>query len=323
MLGPLLFTLVTASPEVAVLSTAADSDTTELRFQRVGATELAPAVATFTHVKNAGVEAALLPKTRTVVAVVQTLDTKDPSWASSLLKLEPNRPAVVLADRVGFATRPFVTATGRVFVQRGRAGDDRNDFITLDEVNPRSAATRTVHAFRGYTAFLAGAFDGELVLYRVTPTGADLVAVHPDALGVRTIVPSLAPMARDFALDGRALYFTTADEQGWLISRVDLKTGEQRVMVRGDQVAMLPTVLSHALAWSPGPGRGLVYLDGKSALAAHGDGFERVLFDVRGLLLGLHERPSEFPAAFALEDGRALELKTPPATRLTLAGAVP
>lgn len=320
LLGLVVILLAAAPPEAAIISTPGEGDVSELRFQRPGATELAAPVASFSHVKRSTVLGSVLPGTRTVLAIAQTSQPRELSWSASLVRLEPGKPPVTLADRVAISTRPLVTKDGRVFVQRGRG-----EAITVDEVNPKTGATRTIHSFTGYTAFLAGSFEGEVLLYRVNETGADLVAVHRDALGVRVLVPRLEPMARDFASDGHALYFTTADQEGWLVARVDLKTGALGTVARVSDVTALPTVLPGGLALSRGPGEGLRFTDGKLALLPHGArGFERVL-DVRlGYAFVLHEVPSGFPTAYAvdLKTGRALDLAAPAGVRLDLAGAV-
>jgi hypothetical protein len=317
---PVLLLLAAAPPEVAVLSTPGAVETTELRFQRPGET-LAPAAAHFDHVKGSTVLGSLLPGTHTVLAIAQTVDARDPSWAASLVRLEPGKPAVTLTDRVALSTRPLVTRDGRVLVQRGRAAEGTST-ITIDEIDPRTGAARTIHSFSGHTAFIAGAFEGEVLLYRVGASGADLVAVHRDALSVRTLVPSMVALARDFTTDGRALYFTTADRDGWLVARVDLKTGEQRVMARGGHVALLPTLLPEGLALSAGPGEGLRYLDGTAALLPLNRGFERVLAQRAGFAFALHELPSDFPSAYAVElkTGRVLTIAAPAEARLDLAG---
>jgi len=43
---------------------------------------------------------ALLPGTRTVLAIAQSVDSRDTTWAASLVKLEPGKPSITLADRV-------------------------------------------------------------------------------------------------------------------------------------------------------------------------------------------------------------------------------
>ena len=322
---PVLLTLLASAPEVAILSTPADAETTELRFQRPGAAEPSPAVASFMHVKGSAVWGALLPGTRAVLAVAQTKNYRDSSWAAGLVRLEAGKPAVTIAERIAISTRPFITRDGRVFVQRGREGEGRVDHLSIDEIDPRSGAARTVHAFDGYTTAIVGAFEGELVVYRVTPNGADLVAVHRDALGVRVLC-KLAPMARDFAIDGRSLYFTTADAEGWLVARVDLRTGAFTPMKRSAEVTALPTVIDGRLAVSPGAGEGLRFVDdGTLALLPHGPtGFERVLHQAGGLACVRHEIPSSFPAAYAVElkTGKTFELAAPRNVHLELAGVV-
>ena len=317
MISGLVLSMLAAAPEVALLCSAGDGDVTELRLSRPGA-ELAAPAARFSHVKRSTVLGAVLPGTRTVLAIAQTVDSRDTTWAASLVRLEPGQGPVTLVDRVAISTRPFVTPQGRVFVQRGRG-----EAITVDEVNPRTGATRTVHAFTGYTAFIAGAFEGELVLYRVGPAGADLVAVHVDALGVRPLT-ALAPMARDFAAGGGALYFTTADEGGWRVARVDLKSGALTTIARVSEVTALPTLLDGRLALSPGPGEGLRFLDGTLALLPKGPGFERVREVRRGWAFALNEVPSDFPTAYAVElkTGRTLRLAAPAGMRLDLAGVL-
>lgn len=319
---PVLLSMLASAPEVALLSTPGDGDSTELRFQRAGA-ELSPAVARFTHGPRSTVLGALLPGTRTVLAIAQTFDAKDPSWAATLVRLEPGKEPVTLVERVAHSTRPLVTRDGRVFVQRGREGEGRVDAITIDEVNPRSGAARTIHSFSGYTAFLVAAYEGELIAYRVGPAGADLVAIHRDALGVR-VLTTLAPMARDFVSDGRAVYFTTADAEGWRVARVDLRSGAFSTVARATHVAALPALLDGRLAFSPGPGEGLRFEGGALALLPHGPGFERVQHVSAGRAFVLHELPSGFPTAYVteLKTGRALELPAPKNVRLDLAGVI-
>jgi hypothetical protein len=301
--------LASAPPEVALLCSRGDGDITELRFERPGE-PLAPAVAHFSHVPRATALGALLPGSRTVLAVAQTLNARDPSFASSLLRLEPGNDPVPLATGLALASRPLVTRTGRVFVQRA----------TVDEVNPRSGALRTV--LPGL-AWLAGEADSELILYRLTDSAAELIAVHENTLSVR-VLARIAPFARDFVVDGHTLYFTQIDREQWQVQRLDLRTRELAFVAHGPHVAMLPTVLPSGLAFSPGPGLGLRTAAGERALASQGPGFDRVRFVRGGWALGLNEVPSDFPTGFAVEltSGRRLELAAPAQSRLDVAGAV-
>ncbi|MBK7861952.1 MAG: hypothetical protein IPJ65_25715 [Archangiaceae bacterium] len=321
MLAPIVaLALAAAAPEVALLSTPGEGEVSELRFQKAGA-ELSPAVASFAHVARSTVLGALVPGSRTVLAVAQTRERGDLTFAASLFRLEPGKPAVLLADRLTLASRPLVTRDGRAFVVRGQTGTAQ---LFVDEVDVRRGAARTVHAFDGDHAYLCGALDGELLVYRVHGGSADLVAVHRDALGVRTLVPRLAPMARDFALDGRTLYFTTADPEGWVVMRLDLETLALQQVARSAEVTALPTTLEGRLALSPGAGEGLRFTDGTLALLPRGPGFERVQQQSGGWALALHEVPSKFPFAYATElaTGRVLTVPAPPRTRLDLAGVL-
>ncbi len=322
MITSLTLTLVlAAAPEVAVLATGAEADVTELRFQPLGDQRLAPVAARLTHLPRESVLGALVPRTRQVLAVAATAPLRDLSFASSLFLLEAGKPARLLADRVALSTRPLVTAEGRVFVQRGRAGDGRIDSLTIEEIDLGTGRAREVLAFSGYTAFLAGSLGRELLVYRVGPAGADLVAVHADALGVRVLIPKMEALARDFALsaDGSALFFTQGDAATgrWFIERLELSTLTRTRLASGPTMALLPTPLPDGrLAFARGPGLGLEDLQGAAVLRSSGAGFERVRFFTRkGIAVGLHELPSEFPSPLG-------GFAAPAQMRLDVAGVV-
>ena len=135
--------LAAAPPEVAWLCGAPDDgDFAELRFQRVGASTLASPVSRFTIVPRSTVTGVLVPGGRIVLAVAYTESARDESWAFSLLRLEANRRPVVLLGNLAAASRPVVTSTGRVFVERGSPGVAeengwRIDELRIDEVSVR------------------------------------------------------------------------------------------------------------------------------------------------------------------------------------------
>jgi hypothetical protein len=337
----LLLAAAPTPPEAAVLSTRPGDAFTELRFQPVGTRELTAPVARFEHLDDATALGALIPGTHQVVATA-TVFPGDPSFASALVLLEPGRPMRVLADQVAVSNRPLVTAEGRVFVQRGIAGADvtpelpggkpanaltRVDTLRIDEVR-LSGEPRTVLSFRGYTAFLAGSFGPELLVYRVGPAGADLVAVNPDTLAVRTLT-QLEPLARDFVVDeaGHRLLFTLGDsaERAWHVESLDLVSLERSRLGGSRLPALLPFVLGGKPARCAGPGAGTVFTDGSRALAPQGPGFDHLRFVTRdGVRVGLDEVPSDFPRAFAVDArGRNLPLAAPEGARLDLAGVTP
>jgi hypothetical protein len=211
---------------------------------------LPPPVATVEHLPEAGVRGALLGANATAMVVADRLPVRDRSWGASLLRVEPGRAAVELCDRVGASTRPLVTPAGRVFVERGRAGavvesELRVDELTIEEVDPAFGATRVVWQGRGYTAHLAAAAGNELIVYRVDPSGAALLAVDADSGRVRAILPSLPPFARDFSVAGGALVFENRDEAAsdrWVIDRVALDSGGRRRLVTSANQALAPHV---------------------------------------------------------------------------------
>jgi hypothetical protein len=301
MVTSLSLLLLTAAPDVALLSTAPEAEFSELRFQPLAQAQLAPVAARLFHLPRESVLGAVVPGTRQVLAVAATASQKDLSFASSLYLLEAGKPARLLADRIALATRPLVTAEGRVFVQRGRAGENRIDALTIDEIDLRTGRSREVLAFSGSTAFLAGSLGRELLVYRVGPQGADLIAVHADALGVRILIPKLVPLARDFVLtpDGKALVYTQgAPSTGrWFVERLELATLARSRLAEGGTMALLPTPLPDGrIAFAPGPGLGLRDLDGAMVVPPGGMGFERIrAFTHKGVAVGLRETPGEFP----------------------------
>ncbi len=301
MVTSLALALLAAAPDVALLSTAPDAEVTELRFQPLGEPHLTVPVAKLTHVATQTVLGAIVPGTRKVVATAVTEPRRDLSFASSLFLLEPNKPTRVLCDRVALSNRPLVTVDGRVFVQRGRAGEGRVDALSIDEVDLRTGRTREVLSFTGYTAFLAGSIGRELLVYRVGPKGADLVAVHADSLGVRGLVSTMQPLARDFAVsaDGKSLLYTQGDAATgqWYVEKLDLQALTRSRLAEGPTMALLPTPLPDGrVAFAPAQGLGLKDLSGAAVLESKGAGFERVrAFTKSRVAVGLHEIPGDFP----------------------------
>ncbi len=330
-----------APAQVALLCSPAGGQSTQLRFQPIGQTELAPVVAEVAHLPGETTLGAVLPRSKTVLAIITNTPTRDLSFAASLVKLEAGKPPRFLADRVVPVTRPLVTANGRVFVQRGTAGTPSNergamrvDELTIDEISSATGTARTVLAFKGYFTFLIGEFDGRLLIYRSGTNGADVIAVHPDSLGVEQLTP-IAPLARDFTVDAtnRALYYTQADRarRRWFIERLDLATHQITALpVSSADMALLPTLFPfpHArLSFSPGQGQGLREVGSdQSHFTATGSGYERVrFFAARGTVaVGLNEVPSDFATPFAvdLRLGTRLPLTAPPKSLLDIAGVI-
>ncbi len=332
-----------SGPVVALLVTRPGAGYTSLVIERADESAAPAPVARFDHADSAAVKGAILPGTSVVLAVADTVATRDLSFASSLFRVEPHHPAERLCDRVVYASRPLVTAAGRVFVSRGRAGSEpaaapklagREDALTIDEIDPTTGAARPVHSFAGYLAFLAGEHEREILVYRVGAAGADLVGVDKDTGRTRVIAPSMLPFARDFSVDSRrgAVVFEERDERDsrtWVVDRIDLATGARTRLAASSNLALAPSVWpGGGVAYSP-DSRGGLALIGREMKAIHaptGDGIDQVQATSRddAWVAALHTRPGELPVAFAIEasTGHTLALPTTAGARVAIAGFV-
>ncbi|MFT3706054.1 MAG: hypothetical protein QM817_00165 [Archangium sp.] len=310
--------LAAATPELAVLSSS--GTTGELRFQSVDAKSPAAPVARFSHAEGSPVLGSLLPGTRVVVATAVMKSQGDLSFASALIRLETGREPRLLADQIAYGSRPLVSAEGRVFVARGNGTQ-----LTVDEIDPRTAKTRSIHSVAdGLVTYLAGALGREVIIYEVTEAGSRLIAVHADTLGVRTLVANMNGPAHDFTLDAprKRVLFTHWNEltRAYQVEEVSLVDGQTRVLATGSEITLLPAVRADGrVLISKGEGLGLLALDGGEGLPARGTGFERLYAERGTLLITVHERPSDFPTVWV--NGKPLA--TPPESRLDLAGVLP
>lgn len=335
----------TKAPAVALLVTAPRGEWTNLVLQTPGAPSPAPPAATLHHAEGGSVKGEAIPGTSTVVAVADMVELRDPSWGASLVRLEPGNPPRTLVDRVCTASRPLVTADGRVFVTRGVAGPEptesdakqgmlRVDDITIDEVDPATGASRTVHRMSGYLAFLAGAIGGEIVVYRIAPRHADLVAIDATTGTVRVVAPSILPFARDFSVDAaaRAMVFTERDARSpgtWVVDRIDLASGAITQLAEGPRMALVAHVWPGGrVVWNPGGDRGLAVLGRGEAgvMRPLGDGVDVVRAlsgDGRWAALE-HTLPSQLSVPFVLrvETGQPIRLAIPAGMRADVAGFV-
>ena len=333
-------------PTVALLATRPGAGFTSLVLARAGESAAPVPVARFDHADGAEVKGAILPGTSTVIAVADTAETRDLSFASSLFRVEPHRPAERLCDGVVYASRPLVTAAGRVFVSRGTAGPEpalapdasklaaREDALSIDEIDPTSGRARTVHTFSGYLAFLAGEHEREILVYRIGAAGADLIGVDADTGKVRVVAPSLLPFARDFSVDTArdAVVFQERDERdsgAWVIDRMSLTTGARTRLAVSNSMSLSPSVWpGGGVAYAPDSRGGLALIgrDMKPIHAPTGDGVDQVqaLSPDGAWVAALHTRPGQLPIAFAIESttGRTLALTAPAGARVAIAGFV-
>lgn len=335
---------VSAPPaQVVLLATRPGAAESTLHVAWIGGGKAGPALATLRHLPDAVVRARLLPDTSIVVATADTQPTRDASFNASLFRVAPGAEPRALCDRVVHASRPLVTAGGRVFVSRGVAGPEppldggllrlREDTLTIDEVDPDTGATRTVHTHTGYLVFLAGEHQGEIILYRVSPGVADIVAVDPDSGREHTIVPSLPPFARDFSIDAAAgaLVFQgrhEADPATWVVDRIELATGKRARLAASAYNGLAPHVWpGGGVAYTPDRAKGLLLLGARAPvrgpLGPGVDAIQAVSQD-GAWVAALHMNPSEFAVPFAIHapSGAAFAIPAPSGARVAIAGVV-
>lgn len=321
-------------PTVALLATRPGAEHTSLYLARAGEAAAGAPVATFAHREDGAVRGAVLGDG--VLAVADTRTSRDLSFAASLFRLTPHRPVERLCDGVVHSSRPLVTAAGRVFVSRGVAGPEtpgayRVDELTIDEVDPATSAVRTVHAYRGLLAFLAGAHGHEILVYRVDTQGADLVALDPDT-GALRVVTRLLPFARDFSVDVArgALVMQERDDldkHTFTVDRVDLATGARDRLHKSPSPALAPFAWPGGdVAFSADGKRGLGLLAGRGPLHAAplGDGVDIVqaLSADGAWAAAVHTVPGHLPVPFAVEvkSGKAAAISAPAGARVSVAG---
>lgn len=322
-------------PRVALVATFPGAAHSSLYLVQAGDTADPAPVATFAHLPDAAVRAAVLPASDTVLAAAEVAETRDRSFNASLFRLRPHAPPEALCDRVVHASRPLITPAGRVFVSRGTAGPAqegrmRVDHLTLDEIDPQTGAARVVHALEGHLGFLAAWAGHELVVYRIFPGGADLVGVDPDTGAVRPILAHLPPFARDFSVDaaGKRLVFQnrqTTDARTWEVVEVELATGRSRPLHAGPSMTMAPAVLPEGgVVFNPA-GAGLRPLD--AALRVDGPlgaGVDVIAASSPQIpyLAALHTVAGALPVPFLLDTrtGAAALLPAPKGARLAIAG---
>jgi hypothetical protein len=168
-----------------------------------------------------------------VVAVAERASAFDPSWASSLLFSDGPGAPRELIDHVFYASRPLPLPSGEVAVERGIAGAVvpgrvRVDNLLIDVVDPRTGALRRIYVTSGFEAHLAALAGDEIIVYLIQPGGASLSGVDWRTGKARVIVPSIAPFAHDFGVDGNALVVHNRDadhRERETIDRIDLANG--------------------------------------------------------------------------------------------------
>lgn len=271
----------TKPPAVALLVTPPRGDASELVV--VDGASAPVRLGSVAHLVDASVHGALLPSGQAVV-VADDAPRSDRSWASALFLVEGGKPGVRIASDVAHAARPVVTEDGKVIVERGAAGPQetsggklrmRVDDISVDAIDPATGAATPLYTGSGYTAHVAGVLGGEVLVYRVGPQGADLVAIDRASRALRVVVPSWPALARDFSVDAtngalvvqQTRVATATAPQTNVLERIDVKTGARTELAQGVGRDLVPFALpSGAVLYTPA-GSDRVAVAGASAPA--------------------------------------------------------
>lgn len=329
-------------PIIALLATELHGEETSLIFQEVNAAP-APPVVRFHHLSDSAVSGTVVPGTATVVAVADLSPARDRSWAGSLFLLQAGQPPRELVDHLYHSGRPLAVGK-RIFVERGHAGPPvteknveegrlREDAVSIDEVGLSTGAARPILSFKGYTAFLAGSFGNELIVYRVGYEQADIVAVNINSGAVRTVASPVLPFARDFSVDSASgtMVFTNRSNSSasqWEVQHLDLKTGDHKTLKLDSNPHLAPHVwVNRQFVYSPNGSGGLTHL-GKSTLAPMGPGVDMVknvfVHGKENWATALHFTKDNLAVPFALQiqTGKAFPIPVPPNAQVDIAGTI-
>jgi hypothetical protein len=336
-----LWGLQAAPPEIpahrlAILSTPNNGSETFLHVVEVGRSFPPPATK-FVHLPDAAVKGAVLAD-GAVLAIADYAPGWDRSFGSALFRLEIGVESRFLCDRIAYASRPFVSPDGRVFVQRGMAGTlgqfaMRVDSLSIDEIDPKTGAAKAIWEGTGYVAHIAGAHGRGLVVYHVQPSGARLILVDQKTGTETVLLPSMPPFATDFSTTATGdLIFQNRHENRsdtWLIERLNLNTGNLETVQEG------PRPLAPQ-GWPRGElSYGYLKSD-PSPMSQASDlvdkGASREVVEIRAFAdHGAIAAALAFPPGVAAPDVILLDpkgavigrLQTPPNTRLQVAGFLP
>ncbi len=332
--------IMIGAPRVALIATRPGTAASAMYWVHPNEPDIGDPILRFEHLAGGSVRAEVLPSTEAVLANAVATRGRDASFNGGLFRLDPATGATLLCRGLTHASRPLVTAEGRVFVVRGLAGswpdapgEMRVDELGIDEVELPTGRLRRVHQMAGYGLHLAGAWRGEIFAYRVAPGRTDILALDPDTATARTLLPTLAPFARDFSVDAErgVLLFRgrhPTDSRTWTIEEIDIATGRLRLRHQGPSFAMAPHAWpGGAIAFNPRQG-GLRLLDGGEPLRGPlgpGADLVRDLSADGRFVAALHTEPGRFATAFVVDrrQGAVAVLPAPARERIAVAGFLP
>lgn len=302
--------LVRATSAAAAIAFTPAGRTLEVWLVPFAAASTPTRVATLSRQPSSPVTAVALPGTEQVaVSVVRRLE-RDATWSATVFLVGPGRKSHVLLERA-FAGGPLLATADRgVIAVREIAGPERTPSAaglrrdTLEVVTavetPDGVEVRPLSRQVGDALLLVGVKDHELFAYRVggrdterpparqpserrgAPSG-ELISIDLGTGAVRSVVPAMPPLARDFSFDplsgtiwfaglgpdvgveeesgvaGKGTNAMGRDTARYALFGLDPATARLSVIVTGDSLAFLPR------AW-PGDRVAFRCQDGSNAL---------------------------------------------------------
>jgi hypothetical protein len=336
---------VVRPPPVALIISHPKSESSALHHVRAGE-PIGRALARFEHQPASAIRARVRPGDSAVFVTASIARRGD--FDAALFRLVPGRPSQPpsqpLCDQLVHASAPLIAPDGRIFVSRGVAGASRAaaleyriDDLSVDRVDPSSGAIDNLYRHRGYLMHLAGFYprggtSGEVIVYRIGPQGAALIAVDAVSGRIRMLRAPLIPFARDFSIDHHShrLIYRQRDRsqrQRWTVESIDLRNGAHRTHASDNNFALAPA------AW-PGGGillnphrRGPRLIETSQTLAPPWRRGVDVLraVDRSGRFVALsHTEQGRRPVGYVYDRlaGVAQRLPEVPASRITIAGFV-
>ena len=317
------------SQRVIVIATPHDelAKASQVRWMEVGASGLRSLrTVSVPHAAGAALRGDVLPGSDAAVIACDDDGAQDGEYGATLYRADSSGLRQ-LATGLVHASRPLASIDGQVYVERGARDLQRVDALTIDAIDPSSGAAHTVLAWSGFALHLAGELAGELVLYRVGPAGADIVAIERSTGRVRA-VSSMPPFARDFSIDAGkgAVVFSNRDDVDahlWVVERMDLASGARTRLHQERDESPAPFAMpSGDVAWTA-PRRSGLFVLGK-ATAPLGAGFDsvRAVTSDGALAIIAHVPSSGWDTAAIVDFATARTLPLPTDVRIEPVGFV-
>jgi hypothetical protein len=272
------------------------------------------------HARGAVVRGDPIPNADAAAIVCDDDSARDPEYGATLYRADASG-LKQLATGLVHASRPLASIDGSIYVERGARGPQRVDALTIDAIDAAGSA-RTLVSWSGFALHLAGELGGDLLVYRVSPTGADIVAIDRRTSALRTI-SAVAPFARDFSVDQSrgALVYSTRDGNDWIVERLDLASGARTRLHQEADDAPAPFALPNGdVAWTA-PRRTGLALPGKT-IAPLGMGFDSVRAVASDLVIVAHVPPSGWDTAAIVDLASGATFALPNDVRIEPVGFV-